>query len=56
VLIGANAVVLIDVPSDSVAVGVPARALPRKTMRPTAMEGAVTAEAEEAHGVYARSL
>ena len=31
VAIGANAVVLIDVPSNSIAVGVPARVLPRKT-------------------------
>jgi len=30
VAIGANAVVLIDVPSNSIAVGVPARVLPRK--------------------------
>jgi serine O-acetyltransferase len=32
VAIGANAVVLIDVPSNSIAVGVPARVLPRKPM------------------------
>lgn len=31
VLIGANAVVITDVPSDSIAVGVPARVLPRRT-------------------------
>jgi serine O-acetyltransferase len=30
VAIGANAVVLIDIPSHSVAVGVPARVLPRR--------------------------
>jgi serine O-acetyltransferase len=56
VLIGANAVVLIDVPPGSVAVGVPARVLPRKTMSPAAAEGIAMAEAEEAHGVYARAL
>lgn len=32
VVIGANAVVLKDIPSNSVAVGVPARILPRKTL------------------------
>jgi serine O-acetyltransferase len=56
VLIGANAVVLIDVPPNSVAVGVPARVLPRKAMSPAATEGAATAEAEEAHELYAKSL
>jgi serine O-acetyltransferase len=56
VSIGANAVVLIDVPSNSVAVGVPARVLPRKKMRPAVTEGAATIEAEEEHGVYAKSL
>jgi serine O-acetyltransferase len=36
VAIGANAVVLTDVPSDSVAVGVPARILPRPKLRSAA--------------------
>jgi serine O-acetyltransferase len=56
VVIGANAVVLIDVLPNSVAVGVPARVIPRKTTSPAAATGIATAEAEEAHGVYARSL
>jgi serine O-acetyltransferase len=34
VIIGANAVVLTDVPPNSLAVGVPARVLPRKTQSP----------------------
>lgn len=34
VVIGANAVVLIDVPSNSMAVGVPARVFPRRTPAP----------------------
>src|SRR5580704_3311944 len=34
VAIGANAVVITDVPSDSIAVGVPARILPRKSQSP----------------------
>lgn len=38
VLIGANAVVLTDVPANSIAVGVPARILPRKTAMPMADE------------------
>ena len=34
VAIGANAVVITDVPSNSIAVGVPARILPRKSRSP----------------------
>jgi len=36
VAIGANAVVLTDVPSDSIAVGVPARIIPRNRVHPSA--------------------
>ena len=36
VIIGANAVVLTDVPPNSLAVGIPARVLPRKTQSPVA--------------------
>jgi serine O-acetyltransferase len=36
--IGANAVVLCDVPSGSIAVGIPARVLPRRTMAATSKE------------------
>jgi serine O-acetyltransferase len=35
VLIGANAVVITDVPDDSIAVGVPARIAPRRDRKPT---------------------
>jgi serine O-acetyltransferase len=56
VAIGANAVVLIDVPSNSVAVGVPARVLPRRAISPAITEELPTTEAEEAQGVHARSL
>jgi serine O-acetyltransferase len=35
VAIGANAVVITDVPSNSIAVGIPARILPRKPVSPT---------------------
>jgi serine O-acetyltransferase len=38
VAIGANAVVITDVPSNSIAVGVPARILPRRTSQPIASE------------------
>ena len=52
VSIGANAVVLVDVPSNSVAVGVPARVLPRKRTL-LAVTGTVTTnstkEEERAH-------
>jgi serine O-acetyltransferase len=45
VLIGANAVVLTDVPSNCIAVGVPARVLPRKTAAPATIEELVYAGA-----------
>lgn len=44
VAIGANAVVLVDVPANSIAVGVPARVLPRRSsMRDQALFAGVTA-------------
>ncbi len=52
VQIGANAVVLIDVPSNSIAVGVPARVIPRKPLAATS-EKTLIAEAEQDRGVYA---
>lgn len=52
VQIGANAVVLTDVPSNSVAVGVPARALPRK-FAPAASEEVVYAENAREWSVHA---
>ena len=54
VAIGANAVVLIDVPSNSVAVGVPARVLPRRTITPAIAVELPATQAEEAQGVHAR--
>jgi serine O-acetyltransferase len=39
VLIGANAVVITDVPSNSIAVGVPAKILPRKVLQPEDSSG-----------------
>lgn len=56
VSIGANAVVLIDVPSNSVAVGVPARVLPRKAFKPSITGRPARADAEEAQEVHARSF
>jgi serine O-acetyltransferase len=44
VIIGANAVVLTDVPPNSLAVGIPARVLPRKTQSPVATGDVVTTE------------
>lgn len=52
VLIGANAVVLTDVPSNSIAVGVPARVLPRRTVT-AASEGPMQIEAEQDRSVHA---
>jgi serine O-acetyltransferase len=49
VIIGANAVVLTDVPPNSLAVGVPARVLPRRTPSSVA-----TGDAVEERGVHAR--
>jgi serine O-acetyltransferase len=54
VIIGANAVVLTDVPPNSLAVGVPARVLPRRTQSPVATRDVVTFEAIEEGGVHAR--
>ena len=47
VAIGANAVVLTDVPSNSIAVGVPARVLPRKTPQLAASEDATAVDKSE---------
>ncbi len=52
VLIGANAVVLTDVPSNSIAVGVPARVLPRKAVT-AASEEPMQIEAEQDRSVHA---
>jgi len=52
VLIGANAVVLTDVPSNCIAVGVPARVLPRKNMV-TASEEPAYAESAQERSVHA---
>ncbi len=52
VLIGANAVVLTDVPSNCIAVGVPARVLPRKTVA-AASEEPVDAETAQERSVHA---
>ena len=49
VSIGANAVVLIDVPSNSIAIGVPARVLPRKGTMLTDTGEAATNPTQEAH-------
>ena len=54
VIIGANAVVLTDVPPNSLAVGVPARVLPRRTQPPVATRDVMTCEALEEAGVHAR--
>lgn len=56
VFIGANAVVLTDIPSNSVAVGVPARVLPRKTLVLAASEELVNVEAAQERGLYAGNL
>jgi serine O-acetyltransferase len=56
VSIGANAVVLVDVPSNSVAVGVPARVLLRGARRPAATGGGAVEEEEGTQGAYASGL
>jgi serine O-acetyltransferase len=56
VLIGANAVVLSDVPSNSIAVGVPARVLRRKPEIQALKCDEVNAEAEEGNGPHASNL
>jgi serine O-acetyltransferase len=53
VIIGANAVVITDVPPDSLAVGVPARVLSRKTQSPVVTRDVVTSQAIEEEGVHA---
>lgn len=55
VSIGANSVVLIDVPSNSVAVGVPARVLPRRGAKLAVTGVATTNPTEEEERVHARS-
>jgi serine O-acetyltransferase len=55
VSIGANAVVLTDVPSNCLAVGVPARVIPGKKQGPVTIEDMVTVETDEARGTYAHS-
>ncbi len=55
VSIGANAVVLVDVPSNSVAVGVPARALPRKGVKLTVTGEFTTNGTEGEKGVHSGS-
>jgi serine O-acetyltransferase len=47
VLIGANAVVLTNVPSNSIAIGVPARILPRNLEIEALIDGPVTAEPKQ---------
>jgi serine O-acetyltransferase len=56
VLIGANAVVLDDVPPNSIAVGIPARVIPRKAAIPTGIEEIKTVVSDEGQGVCAGSL
>jgi serine O-acetyltransferase len=56
VLIGANAVVLSDVPSNSIAVGIPARVLPRKKDISRESEELMTAGAAKGQDVHAGSL
>jgi serine O-acetyltransferase len=53
VSIGANAVVLTDVPSDSLAVGVPARVIPRKKRLPVPVGDVLTSEIDEDRGLHA---
>jgi serine O-acetyltransferase len=53
VQIGANAVVLTDVPSNSVAVGIPARVLPRKIQAATANAEMASAETVQERSVHA---
>jgi len=55
VSIGANAVVLVDVPSNSIAVGIPARVLPRKRAM-LAAGTATTNSAKEEERVHAGTL
>ncbi len=56
VAIGANAVVLADVPSNCIAVGVPARVIPRKSPTPATSEEPVHTEGTQERGVHAGSI
>jgi serine O-acetyltransferase len=56
VIIGANAVVLTDVPPNSIAVGVPARVLPRSKQMRVACEDRVTAEVKQEQGAHESNL
>jgi serine O-acetyltransferase len=56
VIVGANAVVLSDVPSNSIAVGVPARVLPRRRDVPTLTGDPVAEEANQEQGAHAIKL
>lgn len=56
VAIGANAVVLTDVPSNSIAVGIPARVLPRKRPALAVSDEKVNAEEVEERSVHAASF
>jgi serine O-acetyltransferase len=55
VQIGANAVVLSDVPSNSIAVGIPARVLPRKNLKPVFGVEELDAQADDERGAHARN-
>jgi serine O-acetyltransferase len=52
VSIGANAVVLTDVPPNCLAVGIPARVLPRGKQLPVSIGDMLTAETNEERGVH----
>ena len=54
VSIGANAVVLTDVPSNCVAVGIPARVIPKKTKLSVAIDNISASETMEERGAHAR--
>jgi serine O-acetyltransferase len=56
VQIGANAVVLADVPSNSIAVGIPARVIQRKPSIVAANPELLTNEAAQERGSYAEKL
>jgi len=53
VSIGANAVVLTDVPPNCVAVGIPARVLPKKKQHSVTIGDTLTAETNEEEGAHA---
>jgi serine O-acetyltransferase len=56
VLIGANAVVLTDVPSNSIAIGIPARVLPRRSAATLASDDLENAMAEQEKMAHAGDL